>query len=81
MLLGTVAIGHDRLQPSTIRSRNQGAHDLSHASSMPHPCPFVNPMSASVHYDGIEPLGSFWYSRGGAIDCIAVNRTARTGIL
>ena len=34
VLLGAVAIGHDRLQTSTIGSRDQRTYDLSHAPSM-----------------------------------------------
>ena len=49
VLLGAVAIGDDRLEASTIRSRHQRANDLSHAPSMPQPRPFVNLMIASVH--------------------------------
>jgi hypothetical protein len=48
MLLGAVAIGHDRLETSTIRGRDQGADDLSHAASMPQRRAPVNPMIVSV---------------------------------
>ena len=49
VLLGAVAIGYHRLQPSALRNRDQGANDLSHALSIPHLPAVVNPMIASVH--------------------------------
>ena len=49
VLLGAVAIGDDRLQTSTILSRDQRTHDLSHAPSIAHPLCSVNPLFASVH--------------------------------
>jgi hypothetical protein len=49
MLLGAVAIGDDRLQPSAILSRDQGTDGLSHAPSIAHPSSLVNPLFASVH--------------------------------
>ena len=49
MLLGAVAIGHDRLQTSTILSRDHRTHDLSHRPSIAHSATLVNPLFASVH--------------------------------
>jgi hypothetical protein len=49
VLLGAVAIGHDRLQTSTILGRHQGTDDLRHGPSMPHLSALMNPMNASVH--------------------------------
>jgi hypothetical protein len=48
MLLGAVAIGHDRLQTSTVLSRDQRTYYLSHEPSIAHPSAFVNPLFASV---------------------------------
>jgi hypothetical protein len=49
VLLSAIAIGHDRLEPSTIVSGNQGAKDLSHGPNMPHRPVFVNLLFVSVH--------------------------------
>jgi hypothetical protein len=48
MLLGAVAIGDDRLEPSTIFSRDQRTHCLSRAPSIAYPLRLVNPLNASV---------------------------------
>jgi hypothetical protein len=48
MLLGPVAIADDRLETSTILSRDERTHGLSHRGSMPRPCELVNPLNVSV---------------------------------
>jgi ArsR family transcriptional regulator, arsenate/arsenite/antimonite-responsive transcriptional repressor len=49
LLLGAVAIADDRLNTSTILSRDQGTDDLSHGPSIAHLLAFVNPLFASAH--------------------------------
>jgi hypothetical protein len=49
VLVGTVAIRHDRLEPSTIVTGHDGADILGHPASMPHLSALVNPVIASVH--------------------------------
>jgi Domain of unknown function (DUF4062) len=49
VLLSAVAIGDDRLQTSTIFSRDQGTDCLSHGPSMTHLLGPVNPLFASAH--------------------------------
>ena len=49
VLLGAVAIGDDRLETSTILSRDQGTDLLSHRGSMPRSHRLVNPLNASMH--------------------------------
>jgi hypothetical protein len=49
VFVGAVAIGDDRLEPSTILTGHDGADILSHPASMPHLSALVNPVIASVH--------------------------------
>jgi hypothetical protein len=49
VLVGAVAIGDDRLEPSTIVTEDEGADMLSHPRRMPHPPAIVNPAIVSVH--------------------------------
>jgi hypothetical protein len=49
MLVGAVAVGDDRLEPSTILTKDGGADILGHAPSMPHPFPAVNLQNVTMH--------------------------------
>jgi hypothetical protein len=49
MFLGAVAIGDDRLETSSILSRDQWTNLLSHRSSVLRKRSLVNPLNASVH--------------------------------
>ena len=53
MLLGAVAIGHDRLQTSTILSRDHRTHDLSDRPSIAHS---ATPCASSVCISLLMPL-------------------------
>ena len=49
VLLGAIAISHDRLQTSTIRRRDPRADNLCHPTNIAHLPTYVNLLIASVH--------------------------------
>jgi hypothetical protein len=56
VLVGAVAIGDDRLKPSTILTGDDWTDILGHPPRLPDPPPLVNPINVSVHAPGSAAL-------------------------